>query len=555
MAGIHVRSQPQRTIRRAATGIISLLAALTLLFTGALPASAGVVAPQSWTASGLNEVARYVGKYQVSTDGYQNGPQNNLAPFIASGTLSIVKPTGATDVVAAFLSSGSPMRHVNASAPSAPPTTLFSQNVSYGYSSIVSPGRFANYLSDVTSVVQAFMTSNPSGVAATTPLAGTKFEIPVTYDASRIPAGQLNAGDPIYSSGLTLTVIFANPTLTNETTSMVLFGQAEATDQQTQFTFPALSSSVTGSYLSLAIAWSTGSGSEVSTVGVSNEATPTNFTTISSTAGGINDSVSGSGGYLTVGGVGDSTANTGTPDDELYNLDTQLTTGTQKVTLKTRNNSGDDNFFQAVLSLPFAVNAAAGSYAVSYDEQGGTSVPDDSFTTGGSVTLPSAPTRTGYTFSGWYTAASGGTSVQGPTYSPGVTAPVSLFARWQPVTYTVTYDTHGGSSVTDGTYTSGSAITLPGAPTRSGYSFAGWFTSSTGGSALGATYSPPGTGTISLHAQWNQNAVANVQTATSSVELAQTGSQAAKLMGLFGMTTVAGLLLVAQSMRLRRRAD
>lgn len=546
----------QKLRRQVATGVFSLLTVFAFVISGALPASAGVVAPQGWTTSGLNEVARYVGKYQVSTDGYQNGPSTNTA-FTANGTLSVLKPTGATNVVAAFLSSGSPMRNTaNQPAPQAPATTLNGQNVSYGYSSIVT-NRFANYLSDVTSIVQSYMASNPSGSAASAPYAGTQFDIPVTYDASRIANGQTNVGDPTYSSGLTLTVIFENPTLANETTSLVLFGQAGVgqTYQQTQFVFPAISSNVTGSYLSLAIAWSTGTFGEVSEVRVSNESNPTNFTQISATAGGTNDSAANSGGYLTVGGVGDSTVNTGSPDDELYNLDAQLTAGTEKVTMETRNNSGDDNFFQAVLSLPFAVNAAAGSYAMTYDEQGGSAVADDSFTTGGSVTLPSAPTRAGYTFGGWYTAASGGTLVPGPTYTPGVTTPVSLFARWQPVTYTVTYDTHGGSSVFNGSYTTGSSITLPAAPTRSGYTFAGWFTSSSGGSALGSTYSPSGNGNITLHAQWTSNVSAQVQPAATNVALAQTGSQAAKLIGLFGMTTVAGLLLVAQSMRLRRRTD
>ena len=50
---------------------------------------------------------------------------------------------------------------------------------------------------------------------------------------------------------------------------------------------------------------------------------------------------------------------------------------------------------------------------------------------GGNVTLPT-PTRTGYTFAGWYTAASGGTKVgdAGETYSP--TENITLYAQWTP---------------------------------------------------------------------------------------------------------------------------
>ncbi len=49
----------------------------------------------------------------------------------------------------------------------------------------------------------------------------------------------------------------------------------------------------------------------------------------------------------------------------------------------------------------------------------------------GSVTLPT-PTRTGYTFSGWYTAASGGTKIGngGASYTP--TANITLYAQWDP---------------------------------------------------------------------------------------------------------------------------
>ena len=51
-------------------------------------------------------------------------------------------------------------------------------------------------------------------------------------------------------------------------------------------------------------------------------------------------------------------------------------------------------------------------------------------TTGSSVTLPT-PTRTGYTFNGWYTASSGGTKVGdgGTSYAP--TSDVTLYAQWE----------------------------------------------------------------------------------------------------------------------------
>ena len=74
-------------------------------------------------------------------------------------------------------------------------------------------------------------------------------------------------------------------------------------------------------------------------------------------------------------------------------------------------------------------------------------------------------------------------------------------------TYTVSFDTHGGGNVDAISQSSaGAAITLPAAPTKTGYTFAGWYTAATGGTKAGdagASYTP--TATITLHAQWTEN--------------------------------------------------
>ena len=68
--------------------------------------------------------------------------------------------------------------------------------------------------------------------------------------------------------------------------------------------------------------------------------------------------------------------------------------------------------------------------------------------------MPS-PTRTGYTFAGWWTAASGGTQV---TSSTTVTIPSNhtLYAHWTPNNYTLTAAPNSGSfngSTSNTTYT------------------------------------------------------------------------------------------------------
>ena len=80
----------------------------------------------------------------------------------------------------------------------------------------------------------------------------------------------------------------------------------------------------------------------------------------------------------------------------------------------------------------------------------------------GTVSLPTPNSRAGYTFSGWYTASSGGTYIGngGTTYTP--TAAITLYARWTPTTYTVYYYGNGntGGSTASSSHTYGVARNL-----------------------------------------------------------------------------------------------
>ena len=60
------------------------------------------------------------------------------------------------------------------------------------------------------------------------------------------------------------------------------------------------------------------------------------------------------------------------------------------------------------------------------------------------ITLPT-PTRTGYTFNGWYTDSSGGTKVGNAGASVQNASNRTLYAQWTEITYTVSYNANGGS--------------------------------------------------------------------------------------------------------------
>ncbi|NBT21228.1 MAG: cell surface glycoprotein, partial [Actinobacteria bacterium] len=80
----------------------------------------------------------------------------------------------------------------------------------------------------------------------------------------------------------------------------------------------------------------------------------------------------------------------------------------------------------------------------------------------------------------------------------------TLYAQWTANTLTVTTDEQGGSAVSNGSTTTGASMSSPGTPTRSGYTFNGWFTASSGGSAISFPYAHGQTANFTLYAQWTR---------------------------------------------------
>jgi len=101
-------------------------------------------------------------------------------------------------------------------------------------------------------------------------------------------------------------------------------------------------------------------------------------------------------------------------------------------------------------------------------------------------TLP-APTKTGYNFTGWYTAANGGNLI---TSSTTVTTAGNhtIYAHWSPKTFNVNFYANGGSgsmSSMSVTYDSGSKQLTSNAFKKENYIFKYWSTNSNG---TGTTY-------------------------------------------------------------------
>ena len=153
------------------------------------------------------------------------------------------------------------------------------------------------------------------------------------------------------------------------------------------------------------------------------------------------------------------------------------------------------------------------TYTISYNANGGSGAPSAQVKTENvTLTLSSTkPTRSGYTFKGWSTSK----TATSPTYSAGgsytTNASETLYAVWEqnaPTTYTVSYNANGGSGAPSSqTKTQNVTLTLSSTkPTRSGYTFLGWSTSST---ATSPTYYASGSYTanasVTLYAVWSKN--------------------------------------------------
>lgn len=91
---------------------------------------------------------------------------------------------------------------------------------------------------------------------------------------------------------------------------------------------------------------------------------------------------------------------------------------------------------------------------------------------GDSIPTVQAPTKTGYTFDGWLLSKADTTTV---TKDYKITKDITLYAKWNVNNYTITFDSNGGSAVEKQTYEYNSLLTSPQAPTKEGYSFAGWY--------------------------------------------------------------------------------
>lgn len=156
--------------------------------------------------------------------------------------------------------------------------------------------------------------------------------------------------------------------------------------------------------------------------------------------------------------------------------------------------------FATTVSAPITLYAQwTEAKTVTFDVQGGSEIAAQQVQTGKSAVRPENPERVGYAFAGWYTSAD--TSGSEYDFTAAVNDDVTLYAKWTPNMYAVTFDSQGGSAVDAQQVAYGGYATQPATPTRDGYTFVGWTTDAAGTTPYG--FGMPVTGGITLYAKWD----------------------------------------------------
>lgn len=182
--------------------------------------------------------------------------------------------------------------------------------------------------------------------------------------------------------------------------------------------------------------------------------------------------------------------------------------GLSSIMVGAKNISGNRNKLYLDYVVVNYSNPSVTSYIYYYN---GSSLYTSTSKTGTSgsrftYSLASAPSKTGYTFNGWSTSSNGSSGSAAGTSQIGYYGnDYEWYATWKAQTYTISYNANGGSGAPGPqTKTHGVTLTLSSTkPTRDGYEFLGWATSST---ATSATYSAGGSYTTNaaatLYAVW-----------------------------------------------------
>ena len=154
--------------------------------------------------------------------------------------------------------------------------------------------------------------------------------------------------------------------------------------------------------------------------------------------------------------------------------------------------------YELTITKAESVGGGVVQYTVDFDTDEGTEVESVQVDYGGTVTKPGAPSKSGKRFVGWYTESSFDNRF---VFTTPITGSMTLYAKWDEVQHTVIY-TDGGTEVESVQVNDGETVTKPGAPSKSGKRFGGWYTESSFDNRF--VFTTPITGSMTLYAKWDE---------------------------------------------------
>ncbi len=162
------------------------------------------------------------------------------------------------------------------------------------------------------------------------------------------------------------------------------------------------------------------------------------------------------------------------------------------------------NFDSDIVSADITLYAkwSVNSYTVTFNTNGGSEITSVSADHGSKLTAPTAPTKTGYGFDGWYKeeALTSAWDFDKDT----VTAAVTLYAKWKAGSFTISYELNGGinAEANPANYTIETADITLAAPSRTGYTFGGWFEKEDLSGDAVSTIAKGSSGDKKVYAKW-----------------------------------------------------
>ncbi|MBQ9298213.1 MAG: InlB B-repeat-containing protein [Clostridia bacterium] len=191
----------------------------------------------------------------------------------------------------------------------------------------------------------------------------------------------------------------------------------------------------------------------------------------------------------------ENTNNSANSLNTIYASKTQNTTTTYTLTFTATGTTTYLAFNFGMCTDGAALSVALGNFVVTDTVTYNNAIGNTMFT----------PSKQGYTFNGWFTAASGGTQVTSTTTMPA--ANTTYYAHWTANTYTIGYTLNGGTVATANptSYTvETNNITLNN-PTKTGYTFTGWTGSNGTTAQTTVTIAKGSTGNKTYTANWTDN--------------------------------------------------